>query len=351
MCGPRGLKGAPDRLFRNNGDGTFTDVTERAGLGDADPLYGFGVAWFDMDDDGRLDLIVANDSGPNHVYRNLGNGRFADVSYPSGAALDGNGREKTHMGVAIGDFDNDGRNDIHITNFADDFNVLYRNHDGTTFTDVSFRMGVATPSIPFLGWGTDFLDYDNDGWLDLLVVNGHVYPAADRMPWNTSYAQRSLLFRNLAGKRFEEVGAAAGEGLTAPRVARGSAIGDFDNDGGLDVVVNNLDGPPTLARNTGGGKAGHWLKLRLVGDPAQKSPRDAIGAVVFVTAGGRRVRGEVASGRGQMSQSDLRVHVGLGGATEVSKVEVRWPNGPTTTYTVPGIDRLVVIDQAGGVAK
>ena len=180
MCGPRGLKGAPDHLFRNNRDGTFTDVTADAGVTDTKRLYGFGVAWFDMDDDGHLDLIVANDSGPNYVYRNLGNGKFEDVSYPSGAALDGNGREQAHMGVAIADYDNDGRDDIHITNFADDFNVLYRNHDGTSFNDVSFRAGIAQVSIPFLGWGTDFLDYDNDGWRDLLVVNGHVYPMADR---------------------------------------------------------------------------------------------------------------------------------------------------------------------------
>ncbi len=200
MCGPRGLPGASDHLFRNNGDGTFTDTTTAAGVvdakgcatGSASP----GSTWTTT---GWLDLIVANDSGPNYVYRNLGNGKFEDVSYPSGAALDGNGREQAHMGVAIGDYDNDGRNDIHITNFADDFNVLYHNHDGRTFSDVSFRAGVAQPSIPFLGWGTDFLDYDNDGWLDLLVVNGHVYPVADRLPWNTSYAQRALLFRNLQG--------------------------------------------------------------------------------------------------------------------------------------------------------
>ena len=160
-------KGAPDHLFRNNRDGTFTDVSKEAGVDDAKGLYGFGVAWFDMDDDGRLDLFVANDSGPNHVYRNLGNGRFEDVSYASGAALDGNGREQAHMGVAVGDYDNDGRDDMHITNFADDFNVLYRNDDGRSFADVSFRTGVARVSMPFLGWGTSFLDYDNDGWLDL----------------------------------------------------------------------------------------------------------------------------------------------------------------------------------------
>jgi enediyne biosynthesis protein E4 len=348
MCGPRGLRGAGDHLFRNNGDGTFTETSRHAGVADEKGLYGLGVAWVDLDDDRRLDLVVANDSGPNYVYRNRGDGTFADVSYPSGAALDGNGREQAHMGIAVGDYDNDGRDDIHITNFADDFNVLYHNHDGATFTDVSFRMGVATASIPFLGWGTDFLDYDNDGWLDLLVVNGHVYPQADQMPWNTSYAQRALLFRNLAGKKFEEIGAAAGPGLTTPRVSRGSAIGDLDNDGGLDVVINNLDGGPTLARNVGGGAAGHWLKVRLIGDPAKKTPRDAIGSVVFLTAGGMRRRGEVASGRGQISQSDLRVHFGLGEQTAVSKLEVRWAGADAVTYTIERVDTLVTIEQNAG---
>jgi hypothetical protein len=251
--------------------------------------------------------------------------------------------------VAVGDYDNDGRADLHITNFANDFNVLYHNDAGDGFSDVTTEMHLTLATTPFLGWGTDFLDYDNDGWQDLLVVNGHVYPAADRFPWNTSYAQRALLFRNLKGTRFEDIGAAAGEVLCAPRVSRGSAVGDLDNDGGVDVVINNLDDRPTLARNHGGAKAGHWLTVRLKGDPARKCPRDAIGSVVFVTAGGMRRRGEVASGRGQISQSDLRVHVGLGGETRVSKLEVRWANGPTVTYPVDRVDTVVMIDQASGV--
>ncbi len=347
MCGPRGLPGAPDHLFRNTGRGVFTDVTRESGVADTRGRYGFGVAWFDMDDDGKLDLLVANDSGANFVYHNLGGGRFEDVSYASGAALDANGREQAHMGVAIGDYDNDGRDDIHITNFADDFNILYHNQDGATFSDVSVKAGIAQPSMSFLGWGTDFLDADNDGWLDLLVVNGHVYPAVDRMDWNTTYAQRALLFRNLAGQRFEEIGAAAGPGLAVARTSRGSAVADVDNDGGLDFVINNIDAPPALARNDGTGR-GHWLSIRLTGDPAAQCPRDAIGSVVFVTAGGRRVRAEVASGRGQMSQSDLRVHVGLGTATEISALEVRWANGPTVRYPPPPIDSRVTIDQAAG---
>ena len=348
MCGPRGLKGAPDHLFRNNRDGTFTDVSQAAGVADTTGLYGFGVAWVDLDDDGRLDLFVANDSGPNYVYRNAGGGRFEDVSYPSGAALDAQGREQAHMGVAIGDYDNDGRDDLHVTNFANDFNVLYHN-DGHTFTDTTTSTGLTLSTTPFLGWGTDFLDYDNDGWLDLLVVNGHIYPAADRLPWNTSYAQRALLFRNVNGKRFEDLGAAAGEVFAAPRVSRGSAVGDIDNDGGVDVAINNLDAAPTLARNDGGAKAGHWITVTLRGDPAKMCPRDAIGSVVFVTAGGVRHRGEVASGRGQMSQSDLRVHVGLGTATSVSSLVVRWANGPEVAYAVDRVDAFVTIDQASGV--
>jgi hypothetical protein len=346
-CGPRGLPGAADHLFHNNHDGTFTDVTRDAGVTDAKRLYGFGVAWFDMDDDGKLDLLVANDSGPNYLYRNLGNGRFEDLSYASGAALDGNGRDQAHMGIAVGDYDNDGRDDVHITNFAEDFNVLYHNVDGTSFTDVSFRAGVARASIPFLGWGTNFLDYDNDGWLDLLVVNGHVYPQVDRMDWNTSYEQRALLFRNLDGQRFEDVGEAAGPGLTTPRSARGSAVADLDDDGGLDIVENIIDGPPALLRSDGTGR-GHWLTITLKGDPVRKCPRDAIGSVVFVTAAGRRVRGEVASGRGQMSQSDLRVHAGLGAATRIDTLEVRWANGGTVRYPPPAIDTSITIDQASG---
>jgi hypothetical protein len=348
MCGPRGLKGAPDHLYHNNRDGTFTDVSGEAGVADHKGLYGLGVAWFDMDDDGRLDLFVANDSGPNYVYKNIGNGHFEDISYASGAALDAEGREQAHMGVAVGDYNNDGRDDLHITNFANDSNVLYRNEGGGIFSDVTAQLGLALATTPFLGWGTDFLDYDNDGWQDLLVVNGHIYPAADHFQWNTSYAQRTLLFRNGGGSRFEDIGAAAGGVLSTPRVSRGSAVGDLDNDGGLDIVINNLDDRPTVARNEGGAKAGHWLTVRLIGDPVKKCPRDAIGSVVFVTAGGVRHRGEVASGRGQISQSDLRVHVGLGRDTAVSKLEVRWANGVPVTYLIDRVDASVTIAQATG---
>ena len=348
MCGPRGLKGAPDHLFHNNGDGTFTDVSVRAGVADAAGFYGFGVAFFDFDDDGRLDLFVANDSTPNYLYRNQGDGTFKDVSYVSGAALDETGREQAHMGVAIGDYDNDGRDDIHVTNFADDSNVLYHNDGNGLFSDVSYASGIARPSVPFLGWGTSFFDYDNDGWLDLLVANGHVYPLVDRFDWNTSYRQRPLLFRNVKG-RFVEVGGSAGPALAVAWPSRGLAVGDVDNDGDVDALINNIDDVPALLSNDGGNRAGHWITVRLVGDPARRCPRDAIGSVVYCTAGGVRMRGEVASGRSQMSQSDLRVHFGLGPATRVERLEVRWANGPTVSYEVPAVDTFLVIDQSRGL--
>jgi len=349
MCGPRGLKGAPDHLFHNNGDGTFTDVSEKAGVADKAGYYGFGVAWFDYDDDGRLDLIVANDSTPNYLYHNRGDGTFEDVSYPSGAALNENGREQAHMGVAIGDYDGDGRDDIHITNFSDDSNVLYHNDGGGSFTEATFQMGLGEVTLPFLGWGTNFFDYDNDGRLDLLVANGHVYPAVDGADWGTSYKQRLLLFRNQG--KFYEVGSSAGEALYLPRSARGSAVGDFDNDGDLDLLLNNMDDPPTLLRNDGGHQAGHWLTIRLIGNLARKCPRDAIGTAVFCTANGRRMRDEVASGRSFNSQSDLRVHFGLGPATKVDKLEVRWANGRAEEYQIKGVDQMMTIEQGKGILK
>ena len=244
MCGPRGLRGAPDHLFRNNGDGTFTDTTRQAGVTDAKGLYGFGVAWFDMDDDGRLDLLVANDSGPNYVYRNPATaGSRTSAIRPARRSTATAASRRTWASRSATTTTTAATTSTSRTSPTTS-TCSTTTTTARSVTDVSFKSGIAQVSIPFLGWGTDFLDYDNDGWLDLLVVNGHVYPAADTMPWNTSYAQRALLFRNLKGARFEEVGAAAGDGLTTPRVSRGSAVGDLDNDGGVDVVINNIDGAP-----------------------------------------------------------------------------------------------------------
>jgi hypothetical protein len=351
MCGPKGLKGAPDHLLRNNGDGTFTETSQKAGVADAAGLYGIGVAFFDFDDDGRLDLFVANDSCSNYLYRNRGDGTFQDVSYASGAAFNEAGQEQAYMGVAVGDYDRDGRLDLHVTTFENDANILYHNDGGGLFSEATYPAGVGTPSVPFVGWGTNFLDYDNDGWLDLFVANGHVYPWVDRFDWNTSYVERVLLFRNLRGGKFAEVGRGGGDGLAVARSLRGSATADLDDDGDVDVVANPIEGEPILLRNDGGNRAGHWLSVRLVGDPARHCPRDATGSQVFLTASGGRQRDDVASGRSVMSQSDRRVHFGLGAATRVERLEVRWANGSTVAYEVPGVDREIVIEQARGVVQ
>jgi hypothetical protein len=249
------------------------------------------------------------------------------------------------MGLAVGDYDNDGRVDFHITNFSDDSNVLYHNDGDDNFTDVTFQAGLGEVSIPFLGWGTSFLDYDNDGWLDLFVVNGHVYPAADVHQWGTSYAQQALLFHNLKGK-FERVGAPPGNALANAWPGRGLAVGDLDGDGRLDLVINNLDAKPVLLRNVAATSA-HWLGLRLMGD-MKKSPRDAIGATVFLTTGSVRQRQDVVSGAVFCSQDDMILHFGLGTATKIDKLEIKWPDGSVESFDVPAIDRVIAFTQGVG---
>ncbi|MGH9649437.1 MAG: CRTAC1 family protein, partial [Terriglobales bacterium] len=348
MCGPRGLPGLGDHLFHNNGDGTFADVSQKAGVSDPGKYYGFAAAFVDVDNDGRLDLVVANDSTPNYLYRNRGDGTFEDLSYASSFALSGNGREQASMGVAVGDYDRDGLVDFYVTNFSDDYNTLYKNEGDANFSDVTFQAGIGEATIPFLGWGTGFLDYDNDGLLDLFVVNGHVYRRVDQLDWGASWAQRSLLFHNLNGARFEVVPAATGSGLAALLTARGAAFGDLFNRGQIDVVVNNLEGPPTLLRNAVKND-NHWVTLRLVGGP--KSPRDAIGATAYLTAGGARQRGDVVSGGSYSSSSDLRLHFGLGPAAKVDKLEIRWPSGLRETVSLAGVDRIVTVVEGKGVLE
>ena len=242
QCGPRGLKGAGDSLYHNNGDGTFTDVSTKAGVSDTALRFGMGVAWCDFNDDGRIDLYVANDSGPNYLYKNNGDGTFTDVGLASGTALSENGAEQASMGVAIGDYDHRGRWNIVVTNFSDEYNALYRHEKDFLFTDASYATRTGKVSLPFVGWGVKFFDYDNDGWLDLMVVNGHVYPQLEKAGLELTYRQPKLVYRNDRNGTFTEVAKDLGSALTAPAVSRGAAFGDLDNDGDIDVVINNLDG-------------------------------------------------------------------------------------------------------------
>lgn len=347
MCGPRGLKGEADHLFHNNGDGTFTDVSIKAGVSNATGYYGLASVFADFDDDGWVDLAVANDSVPNYLFRNRHNGTFEDVSYTSGFALSEDGREQASMGIAVGDYNHSGRLSLFTTTFSDDYKTLFRNDGKGEFTDVSSLVGLATPTIPFLSWGTAFLDYDNDGWLDLFIANSHVYPEVDKEDWGTTFAERPQLFRNLDGAKFQEVPPVIGTGLADVITARGAAFGDLFNDGHIDVVINNLEGPPTLLRNAFR-SANHWLTLKLVGGP--KSPRDAIGAKVYLTAGGVRQRMDVFSGGTYQSSSDPRVHFGLGKAKTVDSIEIRWPSGlkqmlDVTALNKAGVDRIITVQE------
>ncbi len=346
MCGPRGLQGEKDHLFHNNGDGTFTETTEKAGVGDANAYYGLASAFVDLNNDGKVDLVVADDSTPNYLYINKGDGTFEDDSYASGYALNQDGRETASMGIAIGDYRNNGLIDLFNTTFSDDYKVLYRNDGDANFTDISYKAGLAQITIPFLGWGDGFLDYDNDGWKDLFLVNGHVYPIVDKNDWGTSFAQRPLLFRNLAGQKFENVPPVKGTGLADVISGRGGAFGDLFNDGKIDVVINVMDASPVLLRNVNDDHH-HWVELKLIGGP--KVPRDAVGSTVYLTANGMRQREDVISGGSYSSSNDQRVHFGLGDAAETEGVEIHWPGNVLEKIKLPGVDRIFTVEQGKGV--
>jgi len=326
MCGPRGLKPQAGQLFRNLG-GRFRDVTAAAGVNAAYPGYGLGAVWSDLDDDGDLDLFVASDSTPNYLFRNDG-GRFKDVATTSGVAYAEDGRTQASMGVDAGDYDNDGRFDLVTTNFSHDYTTVYHNEGGLLFLDVALESGVGPATMPSLGWGVHFLDYDGDGRRDLFEANGHVYPGIDALNLGTAWAQANQLFRNEGGVRFREVTATAGPAFQEKHSARGSAVGDLDNDGDPDLVVNNMDGPPSVLRNDA--PLHRWIGLRLEG--AGKN-RAAIGAKVTLTNGPLRQVDEVRAGGSHNSSSDPRLLFGLGTFSGPVRIEIRWPTGNKQTVT------------------
>ena len=344
-CGPRGLKGEPDHLFHNNGDGTFTDVSEKAGVADKPGYYGLGAVFVDINNDGKPDLLVGNDSTPNYLYLNKGDGTFEDVSYASGYALNEAGRETASMGIAVGDFQNNGMLDVFNTTFSDDYKPLYRNEGDANFTDISYHIGLGEVTVPFLSWGDAFFDYDNDGWKDLMMSDGHVYPQADKYNWGTSWKQRPMLFHNIEGKRFENVPAVEGTGLADVIAGRGMAVGDLFNDGKLDAVISVMDGHPVLLRNVSPDH-NHWIELKLIGGP--KSPRDAVGTTVYLTANGMKQREDVISGGSYLSSNDPRPHFGLGQVMKIDDIEIHWPDGKVEHVTVPGIDRIATISEGSG---
>jgi hypothetical protein len=347
MCGPRGLAGEHDHLFRNNGDGTFTDVSKKLGVDDPNGYYGLGALFADVNEDGKADLLVANDTTPNYLYINKGDGTFEDQSFLSGYALNGDGREIANMGIAAGDYENNGHLSLVNTDFANDFNVLFRNDGTGNFSDVSYQARIAQSSIPFVSFADGFLDYDNDGWKDLLIINGHVYPQVDQHPdWGESYAQRPLLYRNLRNGKFELVPAVEGTGLAAVVVGRGAAFGDIFNDGRIGVVINVMDGVPVLLRNVDEDRH-HWVELKLVG--GAKSPRDAVGATVYLKAAGMRQRADVLSGGSYLSSNDMRVHFGLGDVETVDGVEIHWPSGRIESLKLGGVDRILTVEEGKGI--
>ena len=348
MCGPRGLEGEPDHLFHNNGDGTFTDVSVKAGVSDqVNKYYGITAVFADVNNDGKPDLVVANDSTLSYLYLNRGDGTFEDASLSSGFGLNEDGREVAAMGVAVGDYLNNGRLDFAVTDFSDEAKLLLRNDGKGAFTEASMAARIGGKTLPFLGWGDGFLDYDNDGWLDLLFINGHIYPAADTSDWGTSYAQRPQLFRNLGNGKFEEVPAVKDTGLAMVISGRGAAFGDLFNDGKIDVVINLIDGPPVLLRNVNSDRH-HWIEMKLVG--GEKSPRDAVGAAVYLSANGMRQRQDVLSGGSYVSTNDPRVHFGIGDAADAGSAEIHWPSGLVETVKLPAVDRIYTVAEGKGIS-
>jgi hypothetical protein len=345
QCGPTGLKGSPDNLYHNNGNGTFNDVSKQARVDDPEKLLGLTAVWSDLNNDGKLELFVANDGAHNYLYQNDGRGRFTEVGYQAGVALDQNGKALANMGVALGDYLHSGLFSIAISHFSDQYLELFRNDGNLSFTDVSYLAKIALPTIHYVGWGDAFYDIDNDGWLDLIQVNGHVYPQVDQATIGVRFREPSQLFLNQRDGTFRDVSDQAGAALKVPRVGRGLAIGDLFNDGIQEVVVENLEGEPIILRPEGGPR-NHWISFELAGTKADKL---ALNARVKVIAGGFAQTDEIRSGGSYLSQSDLRLHFGLGDQRQVEKLEVSWPSGKTEMLTNLAADRFYCVKEGAGV--
>jgi len=345
-CGPPGLTGGKNILYHNRGSGRFEDVSDRAGITRGSGTYGLGVSTLDFDNDGWVDLYVADDSNPSALYRNNHDGTFTDIAVTAGCAYSQDGKPQAGMGVAIGDYDRNGTMDVFKTNFAGDTSTLYANSGDGFCQDRTFAAGIGL-NTRWLGWGTGFVDLDNDGWLDLFLVNGHVYPEVAQIKTEAAYRQRKVVYRNLGNNRFADVTDRLGPPATTPKAGRGAAFGDFDNDGQIDVAIANVNDQPDLFRSQAD-PANHWITLKLVG---VQSNRDAIGARVHAVAGGVQQWQEVRGGGSYLSQNDFRVHFGLGAATRVDRLDVRWPNGLEESWERLDVDRFHTLKEGNGRAN
>jgi len=347
QCGPRGLKGLPDNLYHNNADGTFSDVSKKSGVDDPERRYGLTAVWCDFDNDGKLDLFVTNDGEANYLYQGDGTGKFVDIALPSGVAANEDGVEQANMGVAVGDYLHTGRMSLLISHFDVEYAALYRNEGGMDFTDASIASGIARGTQGYVGWGSAFVDFDNDGWVDYFLGNGHVYPQVDSAHTATKFLEPKLLFLNQRDGTFKNISRRVGSAIQIEQVSRGTAVGDLFNDGKMEAVVENLVGEPMILRPEGGPQ-NHWISFQLQG---VKSNRLALNARVRLTAGALVQLGEILSGGSYLSQNDLRIHFGLGAHTQADKAEILWPDGKVETLVNLPADRFYSVREGSGIVS